>query len=86
MYGHLSTDDLTALRDKLQAAYTARLTGPTVAVGSGRRVEYQGSVADIKRELQAVVGELERRAGRTYGGPIYPVNFPAHSRGFRSVR
>jgi hypothetical protein len=75
MYGHLSTDQLTALRDKLQASYNDRLMGPTVAMGAGRRVEYQGSTTDIKRELQAVIGEIERRAGRTYGGPIYPVNF-----------
>jgi hypothetical protein len=80
MYGHLSTDQLETLRDKLQAAYTARLMGPTVAMGAGRRVEYQGSAGDLKRELQAVIGEIERRSGRTYGGPIYPVNFPSRGR------
>lgn len=74
MYGHMTDSELTALRDKLQASYTKLLTGPTVAAGTGRRVEYQQQAVNVKRELMAVIGELERRAGRTYGGPIYPVS------------
>lgn len=71
MYGHMSDSELQALRDQLQAAWTNLLTGPTVSAGSGRRAEYQRSPGEVKRELQAVIGEIERRADRTLRGPIY---------------
>jgi hypothetical protein len=73
MYGHMTVAELEALRDKLQAALTAVLTGPTEAAGAARSVKYGQNPAAIRRELNAVISELGRRAGSTTRGPIYLV-------------
>jgi hypothetical protein len=74
MYSDMSDADLTALRDKLRASLTARLTQPTVAQGSGRRSEFQQSPDQIRAELQVVQAEIARRAGTASRGPIYVVS------------
>jgi hypothetical protein len=71
MYSDLADSDLSALRDKLRASLTNRLTAPTVAAGSGRRVEYQQPIAEIRTELQNVLAEIARRGGTVARGPIY---------------
>jgi hypothetical protein len=74
MYGHMTVAQLVAQRDTLQAAYTRALTGPTVAAGTGRRVEYAQNAAAIRRELESVIAEIARRCGKTPArGPIYLV-------------
>lgn len=73
MYGHLTVEELTILRDKLQTSLTARLTAPTSAEGSGRRVQYQQDPAKIRAELNLVLAELSRRSGTVARGPIYMV-------------
>jgi hypothetical protein len=74
MYSDMSDSDLAALRDKLRASLTARLTDPTVAMGSNRRVEFQQSPQEIRNELQLVLGEITRRTGCALRRPIYPVS------------
>lgn len=74
MYGHMSTSELEALRDKLQTAWEDSLTKPQVSASSGRRAEYQRSPADIKAALEGVIAELAIRAGTCAPrGPIYMV-------------
>jgi hypothetical protein len=71
MYGHFTVAELEALRDKLQASLTARLTAPTEAAGANRSVKYAIRVQDIRRELELVMAELARRSGTVARGPIY---------------
>jgi hypothetical protein len=73
MYSDMSDSDLEALRDKLRASLTARLTQPTTAAGNGRRAEYQQAPQEIRSELQLVIAEIARRAGTTARRPIYLV-------------
>lgn len=73
MYEHMALSDLTALRDRLIASLHARLTGPSMAESTGRRVQYQQSVDQIRREIEAVNAEITRRAGRVTRVPIYMV-------------
>jgi hypothetical protein len=73
MYSDMSDADLAALRDKLRASLTARLTLPTVAQGSGRRTEFQQDPEQIRTELQLVQAEIARRTGTPSRGPIYVV-------------
>ena len=73
IYSHLSTDELTAKRDRLLAALESRLTGPSSVSSTGRSVGYQhaNQTADIRRELDAINAERSRRDGAPARGPIY---------------
>jgi hypothetical protein len=75
LYSHLPTDELTAKRDRLLAALESRLTGPSNVSSTGRSVGYQhqNQVAELRRELDAINGELARRSGASVRGPIYLV-------------
>jgi hypothetical protein len=75
IYSHLSTDELTAKRDRLLAALESRLTGPSSVSSTGRSVGYQhaNQAAEIRRELDAINAELSRRGGAPARGPIYLV-------------
>lgn len=73
LYSHLTTDELTALRGKLLASLTDRLTGPTSVGYQNRSVAYQQSTADIRRELAAIGDELAARTGSATRRPIYVV-------------
>ena len=71
-YSHLSITELEALRVKLTTSLTDRLTSPTQASSNGRSVSYQQTTADIKREIESVNAELQRRqGGAATRGPIY---------------
>jgi hypothetical protein len=80
-YRHLPTEELTALRDRLVTALADRLTQPTSIGSNGRQVQYAQSVAELRREIDAVNAELTRRganpdamgAAAPVGGPIYLV-------------
>lgn len=72
-YSHLTDDELTALRAKLVASLTDRLTAPTAASSSGRSVQYQQRTQDLRDEIAAVNAEIASRTGRSAGGPIYLV-------------
>lgn len=72
MYADLSLAQLETLRDQLRTAWTNSLTKPQVAAGTGRRVEYQRTPAELKAELEAVIAEIARRTGAAVArGPIY---------------
>lgn len=72
-YGHYTVSQLETLRDRLLASLHDRLTAPTSAAGTGRRVDYQQNPDQIRAELVAVNAELARRAGTVARGPIYIV-------------
>lgn len=71
IYSHLGTDELTALRQRLVASLTDRLTMPTSAGHQGRNVAYQQRSEDIRREIAAVNDELAARQGTRTRAPIY---------------
>lgn len=73
IYSHLSVTELEALRSKLSASLTDRLTAPTSAGYNGRNVQFQQRISDIRRELESVQAELARRQGGVVRGPIYLV-------------
>lgn len=73
LYSHYTESQLTELRDRLMGSLHARLTGPTSAGYNGRTIQYQQRTDDIRKEMALVNLELDRRAGRISGGPIYLV-------------
>ena len=74
MYGHFTVSELQALRDKLQASLTARLTEPTEAAGANRSVKYAVRVQDIRRELGLSRGKS--RGGDREGDGAAKVDWP----------
>ena len=73
IYSHYTTDQLTALRDKLTDTLHARLTGPSASAWGDRRVQYEQQTAEIRKEIGAVNAELDLRSGRSAHRPIYLV-------------
>lgn len=73
IYSHYSTDQLTALRDKLTAALHDRLINPTALAWGDRRTQYDQKTDDIRKEIAEVNAELARRTGSPTAGPIYLV-------------
>lgn len=72
-YGHYTIAQLETLRDRLLTSLHDRLTAPTSAASTGRQVQYQQTPDEIRRELAAVNGEIERRSTGVARGPIYMV-------------
>lgn len=73
LYSHYSTDQLTALRDRLMASLHDRLTGPSAATSNGRSVQYQLQTDQIRKELADVNTEIARHSGQAVRRPIYLV-------------
>jgi hypothetical protein len=73
IYSHYTTEQLTALRDKLTGALHDRLINPTSASWSDRRAQYDQKTDDIRKEIAAVNEELGLRSGVAGRGPIYLV-------------
>lgn len=72
IYSHYTVDQLTTLRDTLTQSLHDRLTKPTAAGSStGRNAQYQQRTEEIRKEISAVIGELDKRAGTATSGPIY---------------
>lgn len=74
LYSRDTTDQLntqrTALRDSLQK----RLTQPTEIDHNGSRAQYAQRTSEIKREINAIDNELDRREGRTaQNRPFYVI-------------
>jgi len=70
IYRYLSVSELQATRTRLMASLQDRLTAPTSAAHNGRSVQYQQSVAEIRKEIAAVSEELDRRSGGSSLDPI----------------
>lgn len=73
IYSHLTEQELTALRTKLVASLTDRLTAPTSASNNGRAVAFQQRTDEIRREIEAVNAELGARQGAPSRRPIYVI-------------
>lgn len=74
LYSHYTTEQLTALRDRLSVAFEQQLTGPVSAAGHGRSVQFrQDGAKDLQRQIQDINAELQRRAGGSARRPIYLV-------------
>ncbi len=72
IYSHYSTEQLTALRDKLTNSLHDRLTTPTATAWGDRRIQYDQQTDAIRKEVAEVNAEFDRRAG-TGHRPIYLV-------------
>lgn len=74
LYSHYTTDQLTAMRDRLSVAFEQRLTGPASAAGHGRSVQFQQDGGkQLQQQIIAINEELQRRAGGGTRRPIYLV-------------
>ncbi len=74
IYSHLTTEQLTAKRDRLLQALEDRLTQPTAAGSpSGRNTRYDQNPEQLRKELAEVTSELQNRDGTSSRGPIYIV-------------
>lgn len=73
IYSHQSIEQLTVLRDKLQASLTDRLTKPTSAGSGDRNARFDQQVGEIRKELKAVCDEISLRSGTPAHRPIYLV-------------
>lgn len=73
IYRHLTVEQLEANRDKLLSSLTERLTKPTSVGFEGRNVQFNQRTDEIRRELEAINTELDRRNGVATRSPIYIV-------------
>lgn len=73
IYSHNTTDQLTAIRDKLTNSLHDRLTAPTTSAWGDRRIQFDQQTAEIRKEIIAVTAELDSRAGIVNRRPIYLV-------------
>ena len=79
IYSHHTVDELQAMRTRLSASLMDRLTKPTSIGHSGgngasRNAAYSQDTDKIKREIEAMGAEIERRSGAPASrGPIYLV-------------
>ncbi|MGQ3055170.1 MAG: hypothetical protein ACT6S0_25560 [Roseateles sp.] len=73
IYRHLTVEQLEANRDKLLSSLTERLTKPTSIGFEGRNVQFNQRTDEIRRELEAINVELDRRNGVASRAPIYIV-------------
>lgn len=74
IYSHLTTEQLTAKRDKLLQALEDRLTQPTAAgSASGRNARYDQNPDQLRKELAEVIAEIGKRDTTATRGPIYLV-------------
>ncbi|WP_295852019.1 hypothetical protein [uncultured Xylophilus sp.] len=75
IYSHFTDEQLVATRDQLSASLQARLTTPTSVGFNGRTASFQQQTSEIRKEIQAVTLEIDRRAGTsaTARAPIYLV-------------
>ena len=78
IYSHLTTEQLTARRDSYLAAIDARLTGPTQASHStdgvgARSVQFNADTTQLRRAIDDINAELQRRTGQPARKPIYLV-------------
>ena len=78
LYSHLTTEQLTTRRDSYLAAIDARLTGPTQASHSAegisaRSLQFNADTSQLRRAIDDINAELDRRSGRSARRPIYLV-------------
>lgn len=73
IYSHQTTDQLTAIRDKLTNSLHDRLTAPTASSWGDRRIQFDQQTAEIRKEITAVNAELDSRNGTVARRPIYLV-------------
>lgn len=76
IYSHLSTEQLTATRDRLTQALTDRLANPSTISSADRRVQFDNagqSIAEIRKALADIAAEFYRRNGTSARRPIYLV-------------
>lgn len=78
IYSHHTVEELQAMRSRLSTSLMDRLTKPTSighsGAGSARNASYQQDTDKIKREIEAIGAEIDRRSGvRSARGPIYIV-------------
>ena len=78
LYSHLTTEQLTTRRDTYLAAIDARLTGPTQASHStdgvgARSVQFNADTTQLRRAIDDINAELQRRTGQQPRRPIYLV-------------
>ena len=77
IYSHHTVDELKAMRSRLSASLMDRLTKPTRigyngGNGAGRNASYAQDSDKIKREIEAIGAEIDRRSGVPASrGPIY---------------
>lgn len=71
IYSHYTVDQLTTLRDTLTQSLHDRLTKPTSAGSATRNAQYQQRTDDIRKEIAAVIAEIDVRSGNATRGPIY---------------
>ena len=79
IYSHHTVDELQAMRSRLSVSLMDRLTKPTSIGHSGgngasRNASYAQDTDKIKREIEAIGAEIDRRSGAPVSrGPIYIV-------------
>lgn len=74
LYSRTTTDQLTTLRAELADSLHKRLTQPTAVDHQGSGAQYNQRTSDIKRELQAIDTELDRREGKpSQNRPFYVI-------------
>jgi hypothetical protein len=75
IYSHLTNAELSAERDKLSAAFSARLTGPTGTGWADKRTQYSdNAVQELRAALAEINAEIDRRiSGPSLRRPIYLV-------------
>lgn len=79
IYSHHTVEELQAMRSRLSTSLMDRLTKPTSighsnGGGAARNAAYAQDTDKIKREIEAIGAEIDRRSGvRSARGPIYIV-------------
>jgi hypothetical protein len=73
IYRHFTAEQLEATRDKLLNSLTERLTKPTHVGYDSRTVQFNQRTDEIRREVEAINAEIDRRNGVATRAPIYLV-------------
>ncbi len=75
IYSRHTTEELEAIRARLNASLIDRLTAPTAVSHNGgsasRSAQYAQVPEEIRKELRAIDAELSQRNGGARRGPIY---------------
>jgi len=73
LYSHYTVEQLHTLRDSLTQSLHDRLTKPTTAGSGDRNAQYNQRTDEIRKEIAAVIAEIDLRSGAARPGPIYMV-------------
>lgn len=73
LYSHYTVEQLHTLRDSLTQSLHDRLTKPTAAGSGDRNAQFNQRTDEIRKEIAAVIAELDLRSGAAHPGPIYLV-------------